>query len=442
MTKINQTVSVFWFRRDLRLNDNAGLYQALVSGFPVLPLFIFDTDILSQLEDKNDKRVDFVHQALEELQKDLAKAGSSLCVKIGKPIEVFEQLMAEYTIISVSCNRDYEPYALERDGQVRELLRSQSTEFRSFKDQVIHEPDEIVKSDGKPYTIYTPYSKSWKFKLHETSLRPYPCEGQFNNFLHLEQATIPSLQDIGFKKTDVAYSPPVIDEDLIRTYDETRNFPALKGSSELSTHIRFGTISIRKLGAIARETNETWLNELIWREFFMSILWHFPYVEKGPFKKKYNEIPWRNNEDEFKCWCEGRTGYPIVDAGMRQLNETGWMHNRVRMITASFLTKHLLIDWRWGEAYFAQKLLDYDLSANNGNWQWAAGCGCDAAPYFRIFNPAGQTKRFDPELVYIKKWVKELDTSDYPPPIVEHTLARNRALEAYKKGLNENTENR
>jgi len=438
MTKINQAVSIFWFRRDPRLIDNAGLYHALVSGFPVLPLFIFDTNILSQLEDKNDKRVDFVHQALESLQKDLAKAGSSLCVKLGKPVEVFEQLMAEFTITSVFCNRDYEPYALERDGQVKKLLQSRSIEFQSFKDQVIHEPNEILKSNGEPYTIYTPYAKIWKQRLTERHIHPYPCEDQFNNFRNAEHTGILSLQDIGFRKTDVVYSPAAIDERLIRNYNETRNFPALKGSSELSVHIRFGTISMRKLTAIALATNETWLNELIWREFFMSILWHFPSVEKEPFKKKYKEICWRNNEDEFTCWCEGKTGYPIVDAGMRQLNETGWVHNRVRMIAASFLTKHLLIDWRWGEAYFAQKLLDYDLAANNGNWQWAAGCGCDAAPYFRIFNPTEQTKRFDPESVYIKRWVKEFGTSKYPPPIVEHTFARNRALETYKKGLNEN----
>ena len=437
MMKINPTVAVFWFRRDLRIEDNAGLFYALQSGLPVLPVFIFDTDILSQLDDKRDRRVDFIHQALTELQIKLTALGSTLWVETGKPQEVFEKLTREFDIRFVYCNRDYEPDALRRDSEVKTWLETKSIEFLTFKDQVIFESDEILKENGEPYTIFTPYSKIWKLKLSERRYRSYPSEKVTIEFIRINQKPIPLLEEIGFRKTDLVYTAPIVDENIIQAYEETRNFPALKGTTELSVHLRFGTVSIRKLVALAVKLNEQWMNELIWREFFMSILMHFPFVTTGAFKKKYESIAWRNNETEFTAWCEGITGYPMVDAGMRQLNETGWMHNRVRMIVASFLTKHLLIDWRWGEAYFANKLIDYDLSANNGNWQWAAGCGCDAAPYFRIFNPTEQIKRFDPEQKYIHRWVKELDTPDYPQPIVEHTLARNRALEVYKTSLNE-----
>ena len=436
MEKINPTVAIFWFRRDLRLDDNAGLYHALKCGLPVLPLFIFDSEILSQLEDKDDKRVDFIHRALTAIDSELKAKESSLCVKYGQPVDVFEKLCAEYDIKSVFTNSDYEPYALKRDTEIRDFLRSKEIDFLTFKDQVIFEHDEILKSNSEPYIVFTPYSKVWKQKLDANHCHPYPSETS-RNYLQFS-ARLPELEEIGFFKTSLTFNPPAIDTDLIRDYDKTRDFPALKGTSELSMHLRFGTVSIRRLVAIAAKTNEAWLNELIWREFFMSILMHFPYVANGAFKRKYDEIQWRNNETEFDHWCKGRTGYPIVDAGMRQLNETGWMHNRVRMIVASFLTKHLLIDWRWGEAYFAAKLLDYDLSANNGNWQWAAGCGCDAAPYFRIFNPAEQTKKFDPELKYVRRWVKDLDTFEYPQPIVEHTFARNRALNTFKATLKEN----
>jgi deoxyribodipyrimidine photo-lyase len=437
MTKINSTVAVFWFRRDLRLEDNAGLYHALQSGWKLLPLFIFDTSILSQLDDKSDRRVDFIHQALTLLQSQLEAMGSSLIVKTGKPLDIFKLLVIDLDVKAVYCNRDYEPYALEREGAIRNLLEKKDIEFHSFKDQVIFEADEVLKSNGEPYTVFTPYSRIWKQKLTLESYNPYPSENLKDQFIKTEKHVIPELEELGFHKTGLTYRAPVVNKNVIRTYDETRNFPAIEGSSRLSVHIRFGTISIRKLVSMAVELNETWLNELIWREFFMSILFHFPEVEKHPFKKKYEAIDWRNNEEEFERWCDGKTGYPLVDAGMRQLNETGRMHNRVRMVAASFLTKHLLIEWRWGEAYFATKLLDYDLSANNGNWQWAAGCGCDAAPYFRIFNPMEQTKKFDPQLKYIHRWVKELDTFEYPQPVVEHTFARNRALEAYKKGINE-----
>jgi deoxyribodipyrimidine photo-lyase len=438
MTKINKPIVVFWFRRDLRLEDNAGLFHALQSGMPVLPLFIFDTEILSQLDDKQDRRVDFIHQAITKMAQNLEQSGSTLVVKVGKPLEVFQQLTSEYEIRSVYTNRDYEPNALIRDKGIENYLRAKNIAFQTYKDQVIFEWNEVLKSNGEPYTIFTPYSKIWKANLRKEDYQSFNSQTLVSNFIKTEKQIIPDLSEIGFQKTDYTYTSPVLNENVVMTYDATRNFPAIEGTTGLSTHLRFGTISTRQLVAKAVKLNEQWLNELIWREFFMSILVHFPYVVNGAFKKKYDSIEWRNNETEFELWCKGKTGYPIVDAGMRQLNETGWMHNRVRMIVASFLTKHLLIDWRWGEAYFASKLLASDLSANNGNWQWAAGCGCDAAPYFRVFNPTEQTKKFDPELKYIRKWVKEFDTLDYPQPIVEHAFARNRALEAYKKGINDN----
>jgi len=436
MTKIKQTVSIFWFRRDLRFEDNRALFEATKSETQILPLFIFDTDILSQLEDKNDRRVDFIHQALTDLQNKLLPLGRSLCIRVGKPLDIFKILLEEYEVKAVYTNNDYEQSAIARDRAIEAFLKTNSIRFHSFKDQVIFEWNEVLKTNGEPYTIFTPYSKVWKQKLSKNDLLSYPSEDLISKFITTEHPSFPSLSDIGFNKTDIVFSTPILDKNIIANYENTRNIPAIEGTTGLSIHLRFGTISIRKAVACALETNEQWLNELIWREFFMSILVHFPHVETGAFRKKYEVITWRNNEKEFEAWCEGKTGYPIVDAGMRQLNETGWMHNRVRMIVASFLTKHLLIDWRWGEAYFANKLIDYELSSNNGNWQWAAGCGCDAAPYFRVFNPTEQTKRFDPELKYIRKWVKEFDTMDYPQPIVEHSFARNRALEAYKTGIN------
>ncbi len=430
-------ISIFWFRRDLRPDDNSGLFQALNTGFPVLPLFIFDTDILSQLPDKADKRVDLIQQILVTLDAKLRNFGSSLTVEVGKPMDVFSKLTEKYDIAAVYTNRDYESYSRKRDAEVEDFLRSKSIKFNSFNDQVIFEYNEVLKADGKPYTVFTPYANTWKKLVDNDLLKPYETEMLHQNFLQYSSDSVPDLEKIGFRKTGIIYSEPNPDMEIIRNYENTRNFPALEnGTTHLSVHLRFGTISIRKLVGIALTENGIWLNELIWREFFMSILMHFPHVEHGSFRKEYDEINWRNNEEEFRLWCEGKTGYPIVDAGMRELNETGIMHNRVRMIVASFLTKHLLIDWRWGEAYFASKLLDYDLSANNGNWQWAAGCGCDAAPYFRVFNPTEQTKKFDSELKYISKWVINLNAPDYPQPIVEHAIARERALSAYKEGLN------
>lgn len=432
---MKQGVSIFWFRRDLRLDDNAGLYHALRSGNPVLPIFIFDENILSKLEDKADKRVDFIHRTLEELKVQLRNLGSDLLVFHGTPLEVYKKLLLDYSVKAVYTNHDYEPYAQERDKQIGELLNENGASFHTFKDQCIFEKDEVLKDDGKPYTVYTPYSKKWKDKVNTFYLGSYPTEKYFGNFLKFEAAHFPSLDEIGFLKTDVEIPSSKAELDIIKNYHNTRDIPSIHGTSRLSVHLRFGTISIRKLARMAQETNGKFLNELIWRDFYMMILWHFPHVVGGAFKPQYDQIEWERNEKHFEAWCKGETGYPIVDAGMRELNETGWMHNRVRMVVASFLTKHLLLDWRWGEAYFAKKLLDFELSSNNGGWQWAAGSGCDAAPYFRVFNPDLQTQKFDPQLKYIEKWVPEFQELTYPRPIVEHKFARERALDRYKSAL-------
>ena len=425
--------TIFWFRRDLRLKDNAGLYHALRENSHVQPIFIFDTRILEKLEEKADKRVDFIHQSLKVLKQQLEELGSSLIVLYGSPSEIFNDIHSQ----AVYTNYDYEPYARERDESVKRILDGKGIPFKTFKDQVIFDRDEIVKNDNAPYTVFTPYSRKWKSKLSKLYLRTYPTEKYFHRFAKVKPFPFPTLEDIGFKPTAAIFPECVISKVLISKYDKQRNFPAIQGTSRLSVHIRFGTISIRKVAQLALKTNETWLNELIWREFYQMILWHFPHVETHAFKPAYDRIAWRNEPAEFNAWCEGRTGYPIVDAGMRELNATGFMHNRVRMITASFLTKHLLIDWRWGEAYFASKLLDYDLASNNGGWQWAAGSGCDAAPYFRIFNPEIQMKKFDPLLKYIKKWIPEFATTEYPQPIVEHKIARERTIRVYKSALQE-----
>ncbi|MEO6636992.1 MAG: deoxyribodipyrimidine photo-lyase [Ginsengibacter sp.] len=433
-----ENINIFWFRRDLRLNDNAGLYHALKSDLPVLPIFIFDTHILDKLGEKKDKRVEFIRSTLLDIQMQLEEFDSSLYVHYGTPELVFKKLLKDFAISAVFTNHDYEPYALEREDEINKLLQKNNIVFKTFKDQVIFEKDEVLKDDGKPYTVYTPYSKKWKDKLTDFYLIPYPCEKYFKNF-HVHQAwEIPSLTSMGFKEKDQAIPSRNPSETIIKNYNKTRDYPALEhGTSRLGIHLRFGTVSIREEAAKAKELNSTFLNELIWREFYMAILWHFPHVgHHKAFKPAYDSIQWRNNEDEFDKWCKGQTGYPIVDAGMRQLNKTGFMHNRLRMITGSFLCKDLLIDWRWGEAYFAQKLLDYDLAANNGGWQWVSGSGCDAAPYFRIFNPELQTKKFDKDLQYIKKWVPEFQEFSYPKPIVDHKAARERCLEVYKNALN------
>jgi len=432
-------VNIFWFRRDLRLQDNAGLYHALKSGLPVVPIFIFDTNILNALENKADRRVEFIHAALEEIQSALNKIGSSLEVYKGTPATTFTQLLKKYTIKSVFTNHDYEPYAQERDVSIHELLKQNGVSLLTFKDQVILEKNEVLKDDGKPYTVFTPYSRKWKAVLTDFHLKSYPNKKYFSNFFQQSPMDIPSLGSIGFTAADKPFPSKDLDEALIQKYGAQRDFPAINGTSKMGVHLRFGTVSIRKLAAEAKQLSETYLNELIWRDFYHHILWHFPQVGKGKaFKPEYDLIEWRRDAGEFEKWCQGKTGYPIVDAGMRELNATGFMHNRVRMIVASFLTKHLLLDWRLGEAYFAAKLLDFDLAANNGGWQWAAGSGCDAAPYFRIFNPRLQTEKFDKQLRYIRKWVPELDSFDYPKPIVDHEFARKRCLEVYAKALKKN----
>ncbi len=386
--------------------------------------------------DKKDKRVVFIHKTLEQINSDLEKHQSSLYVLNDTPLEAFKNICTNFNVKEVFTNHDYEPYAIERDLKIQRFLKEKNIPFHTFKGQVIFEKSEIVKPNGEPYTIFTPYSKTWKQKFKEEGIKDFPSEKYLFNLFKTKPFHFPALHEIGFEEAAFKIPSLNVSEELIRHYAETRNIPSVDGTSFASVHLRFGTVSVRELVNLADKLNEQWLNELIWREFFMMILFHFPYVVNENFKRKYDLIKWRNNETEFELWCKGETGYPIVDAGMRQLNETGWMHNRVRMIVAGFLCKHLLIDWRWGEAYFAEKLLDYELSSNNGNWQWAAGTGCDAAPYFRIFNPHEQIKKFDPELIYIKKWIKDFRPG-YLPEIVNHDFARKRALEVYKKALEE-----
>jgi len=431
----NTAVNVFWFRRDLRLDDNAGLYYALKSGRPVLPVFIFDTNILSELEDKADKRVQFIHQEINRLNNELKEFGSSLLVKTGKPEEVWRQLLLQYSIQQVFTNHDYEPYAVKRDNEIGELLKVNAVDFNTYKDTVIFEKNEVLKDDGSPYTVFTPYSKKWKAKLNSFYSKAYPTLKYSEHFFKTSTFEIPSLNQLGFTENDFEFPARIVQNNIIKNYTELRNFPGETGTSKLGIHLRFGTLSIRKLLQYALQRNETFVNELIWRDFYQQILFHFPYVVKGAFRKEYDTIEWGNDEQKFAAWCEGRTGYPLVDAGMRELNTTGYMHNRVRMVVASFLTKQLLISWQWGEAYFAAKLLDFDLAANNGGWQWAAGCGTDAAPYFRVFNPQLQLERFDPQMKYVKKWVPEFETDAYPKPMVDQKLVKDKVMAAYGKAL-------
>lgn len=445
------SISIFWHRRDLRLHDNAGLYHALKGDASVLSLFIFDEYILDKLEDKDDARVTFIHDALMQMQEQLQAQGSAMLIRYGKPEEVWASLLEEFDIQAVYTNRDYEPYALERDQKIKTLLDRKAISFSAYKDQVIFDHDEVTKDDGLPYTVFTPYSRKWKAKLATKMVAPnatnglkkpssyyfqsYPNEDFFDHFKKTRAFPIPSLADIGFERTSIELPDDEVTQSLIKNYAATRNFPAMNGTSRLGIHFRFGTISIREKARKSADLSDIYLSELIWRDFYSMILTHFPHVVDGPFRAKYDWIEWRNNETEFQAWCEGKTGYPIVDAGMRELNATGYMHNRVRMVVASFLTKHLLINWQWGETYFARKLIDFDLASNNGGWQWAAGCGTDAAPYFRVFNPYSQQTKFDKEFKYIKKWVPEYGTDAYPEPIVDHKMARERCLATYKAGL-------
>ena len=430
-----EKISLFWFRRDLRLNDNTGFFYALQQEKNVIPVFIFDQNILDKLEERADARVEFIHDQVTRLSAELESKGSSLLVKYGDPEAIYKSLLSEYEIEGLYTNRDYEPYAKSRDTAIENLLKEKGVPFFTFKDQLIFEPGEILNGSGEFYKVFTPFSRVWLEKYNKTKFSTLD-ELNWKNLFQSDSFPIPSLADMGFQHSEISIPSKTADEELISHYDEKRNFPAVKGTSRLGIHLRFGTISIRKLAKTAASLNATFLNELIWREFYMFILAYNPAVIDKAFKPAYDQIPWRNNEKEFEAWCKGMTGYPIVDAGMRELNETGFMHNRVRMIVASFLTKHLLIDWRWGETYFAKKLLDYELASNNGGWQWAAGTGTDAQPYFRVFNPTSQTEKFDKDLKYIKKWVPEFQTEKYPEPIVDHKFARQRAIDTYKSALN------
>ena len=446
-------ITLFWHRRDLRLEDNAGLYRALKSNNNILPLFIFDKNILDHLENKQDARVTFIHDQILRLKNELNALGTDIIVRYGKPLEIWAELISEFDIEAVFTNKDWETYGIERDENVSNLLQNKNITFKSYKDHLIFDKQEVLKDDGKPYTVFSPYSRKWMARLEKKMalwtnangeekeisyyLKPYPNAQYFSNFYQISEPNFdfPTLEKMSFERSKTTIPPTNVTMSLIKNYDQNRNFPAIEGTSRLGIHLRFGTVSIRDKALKASYLNQTFLNELIWRDFYGQILAHFPHVQKNAFRKEYEFIEWRNDEQDFQHWCEGKTGYPLVDAGMRELNSTGHMHNRVRMVVASFLTKHLLIDWRLGEAYFAKKLLDFDLASNNGGWQWAAGCGTDAAPYFRVFNPEEQMKKFDKECKYIKKWVPEFGTFNYVKPIVEHKFARERCLAAYKEGL-------
>ena len=430
--------ALFWHRRDLRINDNKGLFEALKQNEIVHPIFIFDKSILDKLPN-NDQRILFIYQEIESLKKSYQDLGSDLWVYYGEPSEIIPKIAQELNCSSVYFNNDYEPYALQRDQEIQVSLNKIKIEFIGIKDHVIFEKNEVLKDDGKPYTIFTPYSRKWKVNLKEEDLREYSIEKYSGNLVQKQQGeALITLEEMGFESKVLHDFPDrIAKNEILKNYHLSRNFPAVKGTSKLSLHLRFGTISIRKLALIAREQNETYLNELIWRDFYQMIIFHFPKSAENSFKAQYDKIIWEKNEVHFDAWCTGKTGYPIVDAGMRELNATGFMHNRVRMVVASFLTKHLLLDWRLGAAYFAEKLLDFELASNTGGWQWAAGCGCDAAPYFRVFNPQAQQEKFDKSFEYIKKWVPEYGTSSYPEPIIEHKFARERILQRFKSALNE-----
>jgi len=427
-------LAIHWFRRDLRLEDNHGLFRALSEHGTVLPLFIFDTEILDKLEDQADRRVDFIHRALTGMQEELVKHGSTLLVEHGVPLDVWKRLLERFEITAVTANHDHEPYALVRDKAVGELLAAHGVPFDTFKDISIFERNEVVKDDGGPYTVYTPYMRKWRARFTPGMAKAFPSRSVMDQLWKSAPIPLPRLEEIGFLPTEPGVPPPNLSEELLRQYDRTRDLPAIAGTSRMGVHLRFGTVSLRELVRRSIDISPKYLNELIWREFYMQILWHFPQVERA-FRPAYDRIAWRNDEREFRAWCEGRTGYPLVDAGMRELNATGWMHNRVRMVVASFLTKHLLIDWRWGEAYFEAKLLDFELSSNNGGWQWASGSGCDAAPWFRVFNPLLQQQKFDPSLKYVKFWVPEHGSANYVLPLVVHETARLRAIQVFKEAL-------
>ncbi len=425
--------TIFWFRRDLRLHDNVGLFYALSKSNTVYPIFIFDKDITNNLN-KDDYRLNFIKEQIKLMNKKLKKHECSINIFYGKPLDVFKNIISKTKIERVVFNKDYEPYAIKRDDTVKELMTKNNIEILSYKDHVIYEENEVVKKNGDPYVVYTPYSRKWISKFNDQEIVTYHSDEYLNNLKSLNKTL--KIYEIPFSSSltplDLNFN-----EDIIKNYERDRNFPAINATSKLGVHLRFGTKSVREL--VLRSNfceNKTFLKELIWREFFIQILWHFPHTVNKCFKDKYENVEWINDNENFIKWCEGNTGYPIVDAGMRELNSTGFMHNRVRMITASFLCKHLLIDWRKGEKYFASKLFDYEQASNVGNWQWVAGCGVDAAPYFRIFNPIEQLKKFDKQKNYVRKWVPEYDSESYVDPIIDHKYARERCLNAYKTGLN------
>ena len=433
---MSKEVSIFWFRRDLRLDDNAGLKAALSDDHPVVPIFIFDTEILDSLPE-DDARVTFIFENLQKMRDQLQNEhDSSIAMYHGTPEKVFKQILKEFEVKKVFTNRDYEPYAKERDEEIKKLLEDNNVEFKDFKDQVIYESGEVLKSDGDPYIVYTPYKNTWMDQFKDKELEFHYTARYTDNYIKNSRLPNLSLSDMGFKKSSIEVPDYKVTPGLIKDYEKKRNFPGTDATSHLGPHLRFGTVSVRQMIRDAdKEKNKTFLEELVWREFFMQILEHYPNTVTDSFRKKYDKVKWRNNKSEFKKWKEGKTGYPLVDAGMRQLNKTGFMHNRVRMVVGSFLCKHLLIDWRWGEAYFAEKLLDYEMSSNVGNWQWVAGSGVDAAPYFRIFNPTTQIEKFDKDKKYIKEWVEEYGTDDYPEKMVDHKEARERALDTYKSAV-------
>ena len=438
MTKKDKpVVNIFWMRRDLRLEDNTALFHALKTRENVLPLFIFNPDILERLEVRPDFRVNFIYKTLIGIKESLEKIGSSLYIAHGRPQDVFKKMAEEFHICSVYTNRDYEPYSVFRDTHVERFLKINNIEYHSYKDHVLFEKDELVKDDGKPYTVFTPYKNKFLEKFNKEMVRALNTLQYFHNFIRIKPLPMMSIEMLGFEPLNVVFPSKSLSQTLLEGYEANRDFPARNGTSKLSVHLRFGTISIRKVTALALLHSETFLSELIWRNFYSQILWFFPQVATRAFKPAYDNIRWENDQKMFQYWCDGLTGYPLVDAGMRELNQTGFMHNRVRMVTSSFLCKHLLIDWRWGETYFASKLNDYDLASNNGGWQWAASSGCDAVPYFRIFNPELQNQRFDPDFKYVKRWVPEYGTDKYPERIIDHTFARNRAISRYKEGLSE-----
>ena len=438
-SKSSNKVNLFWHRRDLRIIDNSGLFKALTSGNKIQSVFIFDSNILKLLTNKEDARVTFIYREIARLKAEYQSLGADLLVLYGDPIELIPKLAIEFGAETVFTNRDYEPKAVKRDKRIYELLEENKIKFIGAKDHIIFEKEEITKGDGLPYTIYTPYANKWREKLKSQDYACIPTENYYDQLLTpISAQKMLSFEDLGFKENEkIEFPSRLIPNEILKNYHETRDLPYIKGTSKLSVHLRFGTISIRQLAQVALTKNSVYLNELIWRDFYQMIIHHFPQSVEQAFKVKYERIEWEHNEIHFNAWCEGKTGYPLVDAGMRELNTTGFMHNRVRMVVASFLCKHLLLDWKWGAAYFAEKLLDYEEASNIGGWQWAAGCGCDAAPYFRVFNPTLQQQKFDPKMEYIKKWIPEFDTKEYPEPIIEHTFARDRVINRYKTALNE-----